>query len=323
MMSNGEAQQALLVGIAAYARYAGCMDERLAPGYRASKISVGLNGGLTVVKLVCGIAGNSYALVADAIESMGDIVSSAIVWSGLVIASRPADANHPYGHGKAEPLAALLVALMLVAAAAIIATQAFHEIRTPHHAPATYTLLVLLGVVVVKETMYRYEARAAWKSGSTAVLVDAWHHRSDAITSAAAAIGITIALVGGKGYEPADDWAALAACGIIVANAVHFVRTAIGELMDTSPEAVFVESIQTAALKVEGARYVEKVLVRKMGPQLYVDLHLEVHPDMPVREAHRIAHLVKDSIMASRREVADVLVHIEPARKTDSDPGRS
>lgn len=299
------------------------MDDRLAPAHRASTVSLGLNGGLTVVKLVCGIAGHSYALVADAIESMGDIFSSAIVWSGLVIASRPADANHPYGHGKAEPLAALFVALMLVAAAATIATLAVHEIRTPHRTPAAYTLFVLLGVVVVKEGMYRYEARAARKCGSTAVLVDAWHHRSDAITSAAAAIGITIALLGGPGYEPADDWAALAACGVIFVNAVHFVRTAVGELMDTSPEAVFVEALQAAALKVEGARYVEKVLVRKMGPQLYVDLHLEVDPELPVREAHRIAHLVKDSIMASRREVADVLVHIEPARKIDSNPGRS
>jgi cation diffusion facilitator family transporter len=288
------------------------MDERLAPGYRASTISLGLNGGLAVVKLVCGIAGNSYALVADAIESLGDIFSSAIVWSGLVIASKPADANHPYGHGKAEPLAALLVALMLVAAAATIATQAIHEIHTPHQTPATYTLFVLLGVVVVKEAMYRYEDHAGRLCGSMAVAVDAWHHRSDAITSAAAAIGITIALVGGPGYEPADDWAALAACGIIIVNAVHFVRTAVGELMDASPEAALIESIQAASLKVEGALFVEKVLVRKMGPQMYVDLHLEVDPDLPVREAHRIAHRVKDSIMADCREVADVLVHVEP-----------
>ena len=208
----------------------------------------------------------------------------------------------------------MLVALLLVAAAATIATQAVHEIRMPHNAPATYTLFVLLGVVAVKETMFRYEARAARKSGSTAVMVDAWHHRSDAITSAAAALGITIALVGGPGYEPADDWAALAACGVIVVNAVRFVRTAVGELMDASPEAPLIESIHAAALKVEGALFVEKVLVRKMGPQLYVDLHLEVEPELPVREAHRIGHLVKDSIMASRREIADVLVHVEPIR---------
>ncbi len=299
------------------------MDSRLAPGYRASTISVGLNGGLAVVKLVCGIAGNSYALVADAIESLGDIFSSAIVWSGLVIASRPADANHPYGHGKAEPLAALFVALLLVAAAATIAIQAIHEIRTPHHTPAMYTLFVLLGVVVVKEAMYRYEAHAGRLCGSTAVTVDAWHHRGDAMTSAAAAVGITIALVGGPGYEPADDWAALAACAVIVVNAVRFVRTAVGELMDASPEAPLIESIHAAALKVEGALFVEKVLVRKMGPQLYVDLHLEVDPELPVREAHRIAHQVKDGIMANRAEIADVLVHVEPAKKGDSAMRRS
>ena len=155
-----------------------------------------------MVKLVCGLVGNSYALVADAIESLGDVVSSAVVWGGLVIASRPADENHPYGHGKAEPLAALAVAGLLIAAAAMIAVQAVQEIRTPHGSPAGFTLIVLLAVVVIKETMYRYESHTGRQIGSTAVIVDAWHHRSDALTSLAAAIGIAIALIGGRGTNP-------------------------------------------------------------------------------------------------------------------------
>lgn len=290
------------------------MEHRLAPGFRASVVGLGVNGGLAVVKLVVGIAGDSYALVADAIESLGDIFSSLIVWSGLSIAAKPADADHPYGHGKAEPLAALCVALMLVAAAVTIAIQAVHEIRTPHHAPATYTLVVLLGVVAIKEGLFRYARGAGERIGSTAVSADAWHHRSDALTSAAAAIGITVALIGGPGYEPADDWAALAACGMIAFNAARFIRTAVGELMDARPNLALVEGIPVTALAVPGAKGVEKVLVRKMGPDVYVDLHLEVDPMLSVRDAHEIAHRVKDAIRAAWPQVADVLIHVEPAK---------
>ncbi len=289
------------------------MQDRLARGCRVSILGLSVNGALAVVKLVCGIAGNSYALVADAIESLGDIFSSLIVWSGLVIASRPADADHPYGHGKAEPLAAFCVALLLIGAAATIAVQAVHEIRTPHEVPAAYTLFVLLVVVAVKEGMYRYARRTGENIGSTAVIVDAWHHRSDAMTSAAAAVGISIALLGGAAYAPADDWAALFACTVITFNALGFIRTAIGELMDRRPNLALIEAIPLAALQTDGAQRVEKVLVRKMGPFLYVDLHLEVDPMLTVLDAHRIAHQVKDAIRNRWPQIADVLVHTEPA----------
>ncbi len=275
-------------------------------------ISIALNGSLALIKLVTGIAGHSQALIADAIESLGDIFSSAIVWGGLTIASRPADENHPYGHGKAEPLAALAVAVMLIGAAAVIAVQAVGGIRAPHESPAAYTLVVLLVVVVIKESMYRYESRTARRIGSTAVIVDAWHHRSDALTSAVAAGGIAIALIGGEGYAVADDWAALAACLVIVINGLMFARSAVNELMDTTPDTSLIDSIQTDALEIEGAKFVEKVLVRKMGPHLYVDLHLEVDSTLTVREAHKIAHAVKDMIIRRWPRVADVLVHVEP-----------
>ena len=271
-----------------------------------------LNGSLALVKLVTGIAGHSQALIADAIESFGDIFSSAIVWGGLTIASRPADEDHPYGHGKAEPLAALAIALMLIGAAAVIAVQAIDGIRGPSESPAAYTLAVLLVVIVVKEKMYRYEARTARRIGSTAVIVDAWHHRSDALTSAVAAGGIAIALVGGERYAVADDWAALAACLVIVFNGLRFARSAVYELMDTTPDTSLIESIQEAALEIEGAKFVEKVLVRKTGPHLYVDLHLEVDAALTVSTAHRIGHDVKDLIVKRWPRVADVLVHVEP-----------
>lgn len=294
------------------ARYAARVNGILEPGRRAAIIGMALNGALAVVKLVTGLVGNSYALVADAVESLGDIFSSAIVWSGLTLASKPADHNHPYGHGKAEPLAALAVATMLVAAGVGIAVQAVHQIRAPDTSPAFYTLVVLIVVVLIKEAMYRYESRVAAASESSAVMVDAWHHRSDALTSAAAAIGITIALIGGAGYEAADDWAALAACVVITANGGRFARRAVTELMDTSPGSEWVERIQGAALDVGGVCDVEKVLVRKMGSRLYVDLHLEVDPALTVKRAHEIAHAVKDSIRNRWPRVADVLVHVEP-----------
>ncbi len=290
------------------------MTDHWSRGRQVSTVSLALNGALSVVKLVCGLVGNSYALVADAIESLGDVVSSAVVWGGLVIASRPADENHPYGHGKAEPLAALAVAGLLIAAAAMIAVQAVQEIRTPHGSPAGFTLIVLLAVVVIKETMYRYESHTGRQIGSTAVIVDAWHHRSDALTSLAAAIGIAIALIGGPGYEPADDWAALIACSIIGVNGVHFARIAVGELMDARPERETAEAMEATALAVNGAQCVEKLLVRRMGSRLYVDMHLEVDPHLTVTKAHAIAHAVKDAVLAEHPRVADVLVHIEPAK---------
>lgn len=296
----------------AQARYAGGVEDLLSEGRRASTIGIALNGGLALVKLVAGIAGHSYALIADAVESLGDIFSSAIVWGGLIIASKPADENHPYGHGKAEPLAALAVATMLIGSGGGIAIQAVHAIRASHSAPAPYTLLVLLMVVAAKETMYRYASRTARRIGSTAVFVDAWHHRSDALTSAVAAVGITIALVGGEGYETADDWAALVVCLAIVANGLWFVRTAVKELMDTRPDTTLIDTIQAAAAETSDAEYVEKVLIRKMGHRLYVDLHLEVDPELSVARAHEIAHRVKDAIMARNPRVADVLVHVEP-----------
>ena len=286
---------------------------------RVSRVSMAVNGTLAVVKLVAGIAGHSYALIADAVESLGDIVSSMIVWGGLVIAAKPADENHPYGHGKAEPLAALGVALMLIGSAVGIAVAAVGEIKVPHHAPAPFTLAVLLVVVGVKETMFRFGSRVAAAIDSTAIQVDAWHHRSDALTSLAAGLGIVVALIGGEGYESADDWAALTACVIIAVNGVRFARTALHELMDTTPEATMAERMSSTAEGVEGAQRVEKIFVRKMGPTLYVDLHLEVDPQLSVIKAHEIAHQVKNRVMEEWPAVADVMVHIEPFADADLD----
>lgn len=285
--------------------------DRYARGQRVSVLGLLVNAGLAGVKLITGLLGNSYALVADAVESMADVFASVIVWTGLRVAARPADPAHPYGYGKAEALAALVVALLLFAAGVGIAIEAIREIVTPHHAPAAFTLGVLLGVVAVKELLFRIVRRTAQALASGAVLVDAWHHRSDAITSAAAAIGIAVALIGGPGYEPADDAAALFASGVILFNALRLCRAPLRELMDAEAGEVN-ERVCAVALRIAGVAGVEKVQTRKSGLRYWVDMHLEVAPEMTVRAAHGVAHDVKDAVVAALPDVVDVLIHIEP-----------
>lgn len=282
-----------------------------ARGVRASILGLIVNVALAIVKLLAGLLGNSLALVADAVESLADVFGSIVVWSGLRIAARPADHDHPYGHGKAEALAALFVALLLFAAAIGIAIESIREIIRPHQAPAAYTLWVLLGVVAVKEGMFRFVRRVARAERSGAVLADAWHHRSDAITSAAAAVGISITLIGGEGYEPADDWAALFASAVIIVNAARLTSTPLQELMDAEPTEI-VSQARLIASDVPGVAGVEKVLARKSGTRHWIDMHVEVDPGMTVKRAHEVAHDVKSAIRDRMPSVADVLVHIEP-----------
>lgn len=271
-------------------------------------VNLALAGG----KILAGVTGHAYALIADGIESCLDIFGSLVVMSGLRWAAVPPDADHPYGHGKAEPLAAAVVAIALLGAAAGLGAMSVREILEPHHAPAPFTLAVLVLVIVVKEILFRLTRGVAQDIGSRAVEADAWHHRSDAITSAAAFVGISVALFGGEGYEGADDWAALLACGIIGWNGVWLLRPALAEIMDAAPPDDVVARIRATAAGVPGVDALDKFRVRKAGLNYYVDLHARVDGAISVLEGHRIAHRVKDAVCASHPEVGDVLVHIEP-----------
>ena len=285
---------------------------RLQRGLRATFTGMAVNVVLSGTKLAAGIIGHSHALVADAVESFADVFSSLIVWRGLVVAAAPADEDHPYGHGKAEPIASAIVAAMLLGAALWIAITAFGEILAPHQSPAPFTLIVLLVVVAVKESLFRFVSREGRAVDSSAVKTDAWHHRSDAITSVAAGIGITVALIGGKGFEAADDVAAIAAAGVIAWNGWHLLRPALNELMDTAPGPEVIDRIRQLAAATAGVDSVEKCIVRKVGYQYFVDMHVEVDPQMTVLRSHEIAHDVKNIIRDAIPAVSDVLVHIEP-----------
>lgn len=286
-------------------------------GIRAAQTGLVTNALLVAVKLVAGILGNTYALVADAIESAADIFSSLIVWGGLTIAAQPADEDHPYGHGKAEALAASVVAVMLLAAAIGIAIQAVREIHTPHLTPAPWTLLVLVVVMAIKWTLARRVHAIGADIGSTAVKADAFHHLSDAFTSAAAFIGITIAVVGsrwrgGSGWASADDWAALFAGGIIAFNAISILRPAMHDLMDRMPGEEVVGPIRRAAESVAGVLRVEKLAVRRSGLTLHASIHVQADPEMSLESGHRLGGRVKAAMKREVPSLTDVLVHMEP-----------
>jgi cation diffusion facilitator family transporter len=287
---------------------------------RVTLVGMIANTVLAATKMVAGVLGHSHALVADGVESLADLLSSAIVWRGLVVAATPADEDHPYGHGKAEPIAAAMVSTMLILAAAWIIFSAAREIAHPHQAPAPFTLGVLVVVVIVKELLFRFVRRAGISAESSAVQTDAWHHRSDAITSLAAGVGIGIALIGGKGYEQADDWAAVVAALVIAWNGWRLLSPAVNELMDKSPQTELIQQIRQIAETIPGADRVEKCFVRKMGYHFYVDMHVEVDPQMTVQRSHVIAHEVKDRIRENIPSVRDVLVHVEPGHNQRESP---
>ena len=283
-------------------------------GIRSSLIGVVVNLSLALIKCVAGIIGHSFALIADGIESFSDVVSSSVVAVGLWVAIKPPDQNHPYGHGKAEPIAAIIVSLALVGAAISIALESISEIRTPHRLPERYTLVVLLAVVIIKIVLSRYVGSVGKHIESTAVKADAWHHLSDAITSALAFVGITIALL--TKDPAADDWAALCASPVILFNGLRQIKAPLGEILDTSPPAELAIDVRRIAEAVTGVAGIDKSYIRKVGFRYYVDLHVLVDGTLSVTRGHRIAHQVKDSILAAYPRIAEVLVHIEPTPET-------
>ena len=281
-------------------------------GLKVSRNAIALNIALALVKVTTGIVGNSYALVADGIESSADVVSSLIVWAGLRIAIKPADEGHPYGHGKAESMAGMVIAIFLLIVSVIIALQSIQKIQTPQQPPAWYTLPVLAGIIITKELLFQKMSRVGKKLGSNALVSDAWHHRSDAITSVAAFVGITIALIGGEGYEAADAWAALLACVVIMYNGVHLLLPALNEVMDGVPPAEVEDQIRQIASAVAGVVEIEKCRIRKSGMGLLMDIHVVVQGDISVRAGHQIGHAVKNQLLQSPLPITDVVIHVEP-----------
>ena len=279
---------------------------------KATYFSIVGNICLALIKGLAGFFGNSYALIADAIESTTDIFASFLVLFGIKYSNKPADDNHPYGHGRAEPLVTFMVVGFLITAATIIAYESINTIVTPHNLPKPWTLIVLGVIIIWKEYSYRLVLKRSVETHSTSLKADAWHHRSDALTSIAAFVGISIALILGKGYESADDWAALFASGFIFYNSYLIFRPALGEIMDEHLYDDLVEQIRIIALKVDGILGTEKCFIRKAGMQYHVDLHAIVNANSTVKEGHILSHKLKDALRDAIPELGHILIHIEP-----------
>lgn len=274
--------------------------------------SVFSNAALALIKGLSGFFGNSYALIADAIESTTDVFSSILVLLGLKYANKPADKNHPYGHGRIEPLMTFIVVGFLITSATIIAYESIQNIRTPHELPKVWTLFLLGAIILWKEISFRIVVKKSKETHSSSLKADAWHHRSDAVTSIAAFIGISVALILGKGYEMADDWAALLASGFILYNSYLIFRPALGEILDEHTHDDIVEEIRTIALTVNGVLGTEKCFVRKAGLKYHIDLHAIVDGTQTVKEGHDIAHQLKDTLRERLPQLGHVLIHVEP-----------
>ena len=279
---------------------------------KATYFSIAGNTCLAIIKGLAGVFGNSYALIADAIESTTDIFSSCLVLFGIKYSNRPADANHPYGHGRAEPLITFLVVGFLITSATVIAYESIRKIGTPHELPKSWTLIVLGAIIIWKEFSYRLVMKRSIESNSSSLRADAWHHRSDAITSVAAFIGISIALILGKGYESADDWAALFASAFIFYNAYLIFRPALGEIMDEHLYDDLIAEIRGVAATVDGIIDTEKCFIRKAGMRYHVDLHAVVDANISVKEGHELAHKLQDALKKEIPLLGNILIHIEP-----------
>lgn len=279
---------------------------------RTTFFSIASNFALAIIKGAAGVLGNSHALIADAIESTADIFSSFLVYIGLRYSTKPADDNHPYGHGRAEPLITFIVVGFLIIAATLIVYKSIQNIRSPHELPKAWTLFVLGAIILWKEISYRFVIAKSKITDSSSLKADAWHHRTDAITSITAFIGISIALLFGEGYESADDWAALLAAGIILYNSYLIFRPALGEIMDEQVYDELVQKIRKIAPEVDGVLATEKCYVRKSGLKYYIDLHVTVKATLTVKKGHEIAHQVKDVLTEKLPQLGNVLIHIEP-----------
>ena len=285
---------------------------RVQTAIKTTYFSIIGNTCMAIIKGLAGFFGNSYALIADAIESTTDIFASLLVLFGIKYSTRPADDNHPYGHGRAEPLVTFLVVGFLITSATIIAYESILNIRTPHQLPKPWTLIVLGAIIIWKEYSFRVVMKRSVQTNSSSLRADAWHHRSDAITSVAAFVGISIALFLGNGYEAADDWAALFASGFILYNSYKIFRPALGEIMDENLYDDLISQIRVVSLQVNGILDTEKCFIRKAGMKYHVDLHARVNADITVKEGHDLAHKLKDTLRDKIPELGHVLIHVEP-----------
>jgi len=279
---------------------------------RIAIASVVIGAGLATAKITIGLNAHSTATVSDGIESAGDVLTSCLVLLGLVIASKPPDSEHPYGHGRLETISALVVGMILAASGVLIAFESLHLANVSNHSPAPYAVWPLLASIAIKSIMSAAKLRFARKIGSSALAADGWHDTVDIVSGCTALLGLVITLIDPDRFSAADHVAGSAIGIIIVLLGIRVVRDTMLQLMDTMPDPEAMDRIRMTGLTVPGVLGIEKCFARKTGLKWHVDLHLEVDPAMTVYDSHEIATQVKEKIRSEVDWVADVLVHVEP-----------
>jgi len=272
--------------------------------------SIAISVTLSSVKIIVGLAAHSVALVSDGFESAADILMSGLVLFGLWVAAKPADDDHPYGHGRFEILTGLAIGAVLAAAGAGISWRAIAE-RNDQHTPESYALWPLIGATILKAILWTTKMRIGKKSGSVALSADAWNDAVDMCSGMVALIAVGLAVFI-PGMNAADHWGGFAVGLFVIFFGLRVVRETALQLMDTMPEGRQMDEIRAVALRVPGALGIEKCFARKTGLRYHVDLHLEVDPDLTVRASHEIATAVRTALRKDVDWVEDVLVHVEP-----------
>jgi cation diffusion facilitator family transporter len=268
--------------------------------------------GLAILKVAVGLAAHSTAVVSDGCEAAADVVSSGIVYAGLWLASRPPDENHPYGHGRYETLASLAVGSILVFTGLVIGWRSFVSMSQVHPL-RMFALYPLFLAIAVKVVLAMQKRRSARLISSAALAADAWHDVTDLISTFIALIAVGMSLWNPARFREADHVGGMLIGVIIVCVGFRLIRATVEQLTDAMPDIRLMRQIRTVALAVPGAWGIEKCFARRTGFRYHVDLHLEVDPELTVRESHEIAMQVKISIKENLGWVADVLVHVEPA----------
>lgn len=279
---------------------------------RATLFGLVVNAVLGVAKLVGGLLSNSFALISDAVNSLGDVLTTLAVLAALQFAQRPPDSEHPYGHTRAEAIVGVNVALLIAVSALWVVGEAISRFSLLHDLPPNWTLWIAGANVAIKEMLHQYKIRVARRTGSRAILAHAWDHRADAFSAFAALIGLAVVRYGGPSYIWADEVAALVIVSAILLSAVKLFWESASELMDAQADPEFVEALRCDALAVSGVMGVETLWVRKSGLEYLADIHLEVDPEISVREGHAISHAVRDHLLVRHACLRDVLVHLEP-----------
>lgn len=279
---------------------------------KASLFSIIGNTILALLKGTAGVIGHSYALIADAIESTTDIISSIIVMFGVQYALKKPNKLHPYGYGKIEPILTIMVGALLFTSGCIIAYHSIDNIYIPHKVPSAWTLYVVGPIIIWKEISFQWVMQKAKKTNSSSLKADAWHHRADAITSLSAFIGISISLFFGDKYANADDYAALFAAIFIFYNSYKLVRPAFDEILDKQIYNNITDEVTQIASTLPEIDSIEKCYVRKAGMFYFIDLHARIQKDITVEEGHIRAHHLKKVIEQKIPSVLEVMIHIEP-----------